>query len=197
MSDVACMLAELAREIANCQRCGLSQGRTNTVPGEGPATARVMLIGEGPGEQEDRSGRPFVGAAGQLLGRLLSLAGLERSEVFIANLVKCRPPRNRDPLPEESAACRPYLDAQIALLNPRVICLLGRPATQALLTPGASITRLHGQAQERDGMLYVPLYHPAAALHRSDLLPVLEADMRRLGALLADPAVLGDDRGAR
>ena len=184
MSDAEAMLTELAAQIAGCQRCGLARGRTRTVPGEGSATARVMLIGEGPGEQEDHSGRPFVGAAGQLLSRLLLLAGLRRDEVFIANLVKCRPPRNREPLPEEAHACRPYLDAQIALVNPRLICLLGRPATQALLAPGASITRLHGQPQERDGLLYMPLYHPAAALHRQDLLPVLEADMHRLGRLL-------------
>lgn len=184
MSEAEAMLAELAAEIARCARCRLASARTRTVPGEGNATARIMLIGEGPGEQEDRSGRPFVGAAGQLLTNLLSHAGLRREDVFIANLVKCRPPRNREPLPDEAQACRAYLDAQIALVNPRVLCLLGRPATQALLAPGASITRLHGQPQERDGIIYVPLYHPAAALHRQELQPVLAEDMRRLGRLL-------------
>lgn len=184
MSEAEAMLAELAAEIARCARCRLASARTRTVPGEGNATARIMLIGEGPGEQEDRSGRPFVGAAGQLLTDLLSHAGLRREDVFIANLVKCRPPRNREPLPDEAQACRAYLDAQIALVNPRVLCLLGRPATQALLAPGASITRLHGQPQERDGIIYVPLYHPAAALHRQELQPVLAEDMRRLGRLL-------------
>lgn len=190
MSEAEAMLAELAAEIARCARCRLASARTRTVPGEGNATARIMLIGEGPGEQEDRSGRPFVGAAGQLLTNLLSHAGLRREDVFIANLVKCRPPRNREPLPDEAQACRAYLDAQIALVNPRVLCLLGRPATQALLAPGASITRLHGQPQERDGIIYVPLYHPAAALHRQELQPVLAEDMRRLGRLLQSLADL-------
>lgn len=184
MSDTEAMLGELGQLISGCQGCQLAATRTRSVPGEGPATASVMFIGEGPGEQEDRSGRPFVGAAGQFLSELLGEAGLRREQVFITNVVKCRPPRNREPLPEEAAACRLYLDAQIALLNPRVICLLGRPATQALLSPSASITRLHGVAQEWEPFIFVPLYHPAAALHRPDLQPVLREDMRRLGALL-------------
>lgn len=184
MDEAVAMLGELADEIAHCERCRLATTRTQTVPGEGPPSARVMLIGEGPGEQEDLSGRPFVGAAGQLLTRLLREAGLERSNVFITNLVKCRPPGNRVPAPDEVAACRPYLDAQIALLNPRFICLLGRPATQALLDPTAAISKVHGVPQERDGMVYVPLYHPAAALHQASLADTLVADMRRLGQLL-------------
>lgn len=184
MAEAQELLRELAEAIARCAQCGLATTRTQTVPGEGPAEARLMLIGEGPGEQEDLSGRPFVGAAGQLLTRLLGEAGLRRDEVFITNLVKCRPPRNREPLPEETSACRMYLDAQIALVNPKIICLLGRPATQALLSPTAAISRIHGTPQERDGIVYVPLYHPAAALHRSDLQPTLSADMRRVGDLL-------------
>lgn len=188
MDEVAAMLDELAREIAQCARCALATTRTLTVPGEGPLNPRVMFIGEGPGEQEDRSGRPFVGAAGQLLTRLLREADLERGDVYITNLVKCRPPGNRVPAPEEMAACRPYLDAQIALLNPRFICLLGRPATQALLEPTATISRVHGVPRERDGIVYIPLYHPAAALHQASLADTLVADMRRLGQLLASPS---------
>jgi DNA polymerase len=184
MTEAAAMLEELAQQIARCGQCGLCQTRTRTVPGEGPHDARVMFVGEGPGEQEDRSGRPFVGAAGQLLTRLLGEAGLQRESVFIANLVKCRPPANRVPSPDEMAACRPYLDAQIALVRPRFVCLLGRPATQALLSPTAAISRVHGVPEERDGMVYVPLYHPAAALHQASLAATLSADMRRLGDLL-------------
>ena len=184
MADAAEMLAELAEEVSVCQRCDLWRGRTQTVFGEGPPTAEIMFIGEGPGEQEDRPGRPFVGAAGQVLSQLLAHAGLSRSEVYIANLVKCRPPQNREPRPEEVASCRPYLEAQIALLNPKIICLLGRPATQAMLWPTASISKVHGVPQEREGLLYLPLYHPAAALHQAKLQPVLVADMQRLRELL-------------
>jgi len=144
-----------------------------------------MFIGEGPGEQEDLQGRPFVGAAGQLLTELLAEAGLERSQVFITNIVKCRPPGNRDPQPEEVAACRPFLDGQIAVINPRVICTLGRPALHTLVDSSASITREHGKPREVDGVICVPLYHPAAALHRQDLRPALIEDMRRLRSFLA------------
>ncbi|MBU0606899.1 MAG: uracil-DNA glycosylase [Armatimonadetes bacterium] len=185
MADRAAMLAELGQEIATCQRCALAATRTHAVPGEGPVNAQIMFIGEGPGEQEDRSGRPFVGAAGQLLNQLLTRVGLQRSDIFITNIVKCRPPRNRDPQPAEAAACRPYLDAQIALLTPRVICLLGKPATHALLAPGASMGKVHGVPQEVDGIIYVPLYHPAAALHQPSLEAVLVEDMERLKQFLA------------
>ncbi len=184
MTERAALLEELAEEIRRCRLCPLAQSRTYAVPGEGPATARVMLIGEGPGEQEDRTGRPFVGPAGQLLNELLARAGLHRREVFITNIVKCRPPRNREPHPSEVEACRPYLSAQIALLNPRVICLLGRPATHALLSPTAAISKLHGVPQEKDGLVFVPLYHPAAALHQAQLRPILEQDMDRLREFL-------------
>ena len=185
MADRAAMLAELGQEIATCRRCALGATRTQAVPGEGPVGARVMFIGEGPGAQEDRSGRPFVGAAGQLLNQLLTHAGLSRADVFITNIVKCRPPGNRDPQPGEAAACRPYLDAQIALLTPRLICLLGKPATHALLSPGASMNQVHGVPQEVEGIVYVPLYHPAAALHQPSLETVLVQDMERLKNLLA------------
>jgi len=180
------MLEELAAQIRVCPRCPLSTSRTLAVPGEGPAAAHLMFIGEGPGEQEDRSGRPFMGAAGKLLSRLMLDAGLDRSTAFITNLVKCRPPGNRNPLPCEVEACRPYLDAQIALINPAVIGLLGRPATQTVLDLSAPMSRVHGAAREKDGILFVPLYHPAAALHQPALQPVLVADMRRLAEMLTE-----------
>lgn len=178
------MLAEVAQEVLSCQRCALATTRSCAVPGEGPCAAPIMFIGEGPGEQEDRSGRPFVGSAGQLLNELLERAGLQRGDIFITNIVKCRPPRNRDPEACEVTACRPYLEAQIALINPRVICLLGKPATHTLLSPTASMGRVHGVPQEKQGIIYVPLYHPAAALHQPSLQPVLVADMERLRGFL-------------
>lgn len=179
-AQAAQMLEEIAAEIRGCTRCPLARGRTRAVPGEGPVDADIMFIGEGPGFQEDQQGRPFVGPAGALLGELLGQAGLRREQVFIANLVKCRPPGNREPVPDEIAACRDYLDAQIALINPRVVCTLGRPALQALINPQASITREHGTPRQVDGILFFPLYHPAAALHRQDLRPALVEDMRKL-----------------
>jgi uracil-DNA glycosylase family 4 len=184
MADRAAMLADVAQEILTCQRCALGGSRTVAVPGEGPVNAAVMFIGEGPGGQEDRSGRPFVGAAGQLLDRLLLRAGLQRPDVYITNIVKCRPPANRDPLPGEVSACRPYLEAQIALISPRVICLLGKPATHSLLSPTASMGKVHGVPQEVDGIIYVPLYHPAAALHQPSMETVLVRDMERLKQFL-------------
>lgn len=179
------MLEEIAEEIRRCTRCGLCQGRTHAVPGEGPADARIMFIGEGPGQQEDLQGRPFVGPAGQLLTELLAEAGIDRSSVFITNIVKCRPPGNRDPQPGEVAACRPFLDGQIASINPRVICTLGSPALHTLISPSASISREHGKPCRIEGLACMPLYHPAAALHRQDLRPTLIEDMRRLREFLA------------
>ena len=178
------MLQEVAEEVAICQRCDLGATRRLAVPGEGPPNARIMFIGEGPGEREDGSGRPFVGPAGQLLNQLLLRAGLRRPDIFITNIVKCRPPGNRAPTPDEALACRPYLEAQIALLNPTIICLLGRPATQALLASAEPISRVHGVPVEQDGITYVPLYHPAAALHQQSLQPVLVQDMERLRQFL-------------
>lgn len=184
MADRAAMLADVTQEIMTCQLCVLSASRTLAVPGEGPVNAAIMFVGEGPGAQEDRSGRPFVGAAGQLLNRLLLQAGLQRADVYITNIVKCRPPGNRDPLPGEVAACRSYLEAQIALINPRVICLLGKPATHSLLSPTAAMSKVHGVPQEVDGIIYVPLYHPAAALHQPSMEAVLVQDVERLKQFL-------------
>ena len=178
------MLEAIAEEIRACTRCPLAQGRLNAVPGEGPADAQIMFIGEGPGKQEDRQGRPFVGPAGKMLPQLLEEAGLSRKQVFITNIIKCRPPGNRDPRPEEIRACRSYLDGQIAAINPKVICLLGRPATQTLLDPKATMKKVHGRSFERDGILYVPLYHPAAALHHPAMSPALVEDFKKLKALL-------------
>jgi DNA polymerase len=179
------LLDEIAEQVRACKNCELWRSRSNAVPGEGPEEAPVMFVGEGPGKREDQEGRPFVGPAGQLLNQLLLKAGLRRPEVFITNIVKCRPPGNRDPLPEEADACREYLVGQIAAINPRVICVLGRPALHALVDPTLSISREHGVPRVIDGITYVPLYHPAAALHRQDLRPVLVDDMRRLAPFLS------------
>lgn len=177
-------LAEMAKQIQSCTRCPLHRTRTRAVPGEGPDRPRVMLIGEAPGFYEDRSGRPFVGAAGKFLNALLARAGLSREEVFITNILKCRPPRNRDPLPAEVEACKPYLEEQIRLLNPRVIVTLGRFA-MAYFLPQARISRVHGQPFQVGARWVVPMYHPAAGLYRESLRPVIEADFDKLRSLLA------------
>lgn len=170
----------VAAEVAACQRCPLHLSRTNPVPGSGPATARLMAVGEAPGEREDREGVPFVGAAGQLLTRLLEGVGLSRSDIFITNVLKSRPPGNRDPLPEEVAACAPFLDAQIGILRPQVIILLGRHALQRLVPGAPGISRCHGQVLQVGDRSYMPCYHPAAALYNGSMLPVLEEDFRHL-----------------
>jgi uracil-DNA glycosylase family 4 len=185
VSEKAALLEEIAEEVRQCQACPLHRGRNRVVPGEGSPEAKIMFIGEGPGAEEDAQGRPFVGPAGRYLNALLLRAGLRREEVFITNLVKCRPPGNREPTAEEVAACRIYLDGQIAALSPRVICLLGRPATAALLHPAATMSKIHGQVIERDGIYYIPLYHPAAALHSQRLGPVLNEDFDRLKSFFA------------
>ena len=179
-------LTALCEEIADCPNCALARTRTQTVPGTGPAPADVMCIGEAPGAREDATGEPFVGPAGRLLDELLASAGLSREQVYIANIVKCRPPGNRDPQPEEVAACRGYLERQIALVDPKVIVTLGR-FSMAAWFPGESIGRIHGRARRVEGRLVMPMYHPAAALHRGDLRPVLVADFQKLPALLASP----------
>jgi DNA polymerase len=153
-----------------------------------------MFVGEGPGAEEDQQGRPFVGAAGQLLTHLLTSIGIAREDVFITNVVKCRPPGNRDPLPEEIAACNDYLLTQIALLMPRAICTLGRFAGQTLIDKAMSITREHGRPRRISGILYVPLYHPAAALHKQELIGALEDDFRKLRATLEKEGLPGGPR---
>ncbi len=184
LASRAAVLEEIAAEVRQCTLCDLHRGRTHAVPGEGPPDARVMFIGEGPGREEDEQGRPFVGPAGRYLNALLQRAGLVREEVFITNIVKCRPPGNREPTPTEVEACRSYLDGQIACLRPHIICLLGRPATATLLDPSATMGKIHGSPISKDGFTYIPMYHPAAALHNQRLAPVLTEDFTRLGLLL-------------
>lgn len=178
-------LAQIAAEVNACSLCKLHQGAMRGVPGEGPPDAKLMFIGEAPGFNEDRQGRPFVGAAGQFLGELLGLAGLQRSDVFIANVVKHRPPNNRDPEPDEIGACAVFLDRQIAAINPPVIVTLGR-FSMARWFPGERIMRIHGQARWIDGRLIVPMLHPAAALHQPQNRPLIEADFRKLPEILAE-----------
>lgn len=163
-------LDAIAAKISSCTRCGLCNGRTNTVPGTGPAHPVVMVIGEGPGHDEDMQGLPFVGAAGQLLDKMLAAIKLSReTNCFIANIVKCRPPNNRDPLPEEAAACRSFLDAQISALKPKMILLVGRIALQNLLDTKIGITRIHGQFFEYNDIPVMPTYHPSALLRAPEL----------------------------
>ena len=156
--------SSLLGEVRACEKCGLCRGRMNVVPGEGDPNADLMFIGEGPGAEEDRLGRPFVGRSGELLTKMIHAIGLERSEVYICNVVKCRPPANRDPAPEEAETCLPYLRAQVALVRPRVIALLGRVACQYTLREQISVTRDHGRWFERKGVWMMPTFHPAALL---------------------------------
>ena len=176
-------LSDLDQEIRVCQRCILAKSRTNAVPGEGPEDAAILFIGEGPGFHEDRLGRPFVGAAGQYLEELLGRIGLQRSSVYIANVIKCRPPANRDPEPVEIEACRPYLDRQIELIRPRLVITLGR-FSMARYFPGATISRIHGQPKRIGSVIYYPMFHPAAALHQPTLRPTVDEDFFRIPELL-------------
>jgi uracil-DNA glycosylase family 4 len=182
-------LAAVAAEVARCTACRLCEGRTNTVPGEGDPEAAVMFVGEGPGEQEDLSGRPFVGRAGQLLRTLIrEELGLDPAAVFIANIVKCRPPQNRAPEPDEAAACLPFLRRQVAAVRPRVLVTLGNPSTQSLLQTTVGITKMRGKPVERGGFLFFPTYHPSYLLRNQAALPEGRADFRAVRALLARPA---------
>ena len=185
MTDRTAQLQDLAKEIRACTRCPLAQGRTQAVPGEGPAHADIMVIGEGPGQNEDLQGRPFVGRSGQLLDKLLAEIGLKRSDIFIANVVKCRPPNNRDPLPAEMDACRPWLDQQIALIQPKVIVTVSRFA-MARWFPNDKISVIHGKAKRFGDVLVVPMFHPAAALRNVNLMPLLEADFKKLPQYIRD-----------
>jgi uracil-DNA glycosylase len=188
------LLATVAAEVRDCTRCPLHRGRTQAVPGEGNPLTDVLLVGEGPGVREDASGRPFVGPAGQLLGELLRAIGWAREDVFIANVVKCRPPGNRDPEPYEIGACAGYLDRQEAALDPAVIVTLGRHSLARYL-PGARISGVHGRLQRAGSRFVFPMYHPAAALHQASLRETLFADMRRLpAALLAARSTLEAER---
>ncbi|HEY3194815.1 MAG TPA: uracil-DNA glycosylase [Candidatus Dormibacteraeota bacterium] len=181
----------LHTEIRACVKCGLHATRTQAVPGIGPCPADIMIVGEAPGFNEDRQGEPFVGAAGKLLDTLLARIGLGRSDVYITNVLKCRPPQNRDPMPNEVESCSPYLARQLALIKPKVVLVLGRHALERLLPGQGSISRIHGSLIRRGDVAYVPLYHPAAALHNGALVADLEHDIDRvkqyLDKLLAPP----------
>ena len=187
-------LQKLAEEIAHCRDCGLAQNRTKAVPGEGAEDAAILFIGEAPGWHEDQQGRPFVGPAGQFLEELLASVNLKRQQVYIANVIKCRPPGNRDPLPAEVEACRKWLDLQIQLIRPKMIVTLGR-YSMARCFPRGSIGNLHGTAHKRDGIIYYAMYHPAAALHQGSLRKVIEADMLKIPELLAQEERLDEAKG--
>lgn len=171
-------------DILVCTKCELHKNRTRAVPGEGPHNAQVVFIGEGPGENEDREGRPFVGAAGKLLTELLHSIGVKRSEVFITNIVKCRPPNNRAPRQGEIDECNPYLEKQISLIDPKIICPLGSPAVKTMMGPEHSATRVHGKPFRKDGRIILPLYHPAAALYDHSLRDTMFQDIQILKQLL-------------
>lgn len=178
-------LSELYREIALCQKCGIAKLRTKAVPGEGAEDADLMFIGEAPGWHEDQQGRPFVGPAGKFLDELLASINLRRQQVYITNVIKTRPPDNRDPLPNEIANCRPWLDKQIELIRPKMIVTLGR-YSMAMFFPGKSISKIHGMAQKQNNVIYYAMYHPAAALHQPNLRQAIEKDMLKIPALLAE-----------
>ena len=194
-------LEAVAAEAAGCTRCRLHQSRTQVVFGQGDPHADLMFVGEAPGFHEDRQGLPFVGPSGQLLNRLLEGIGLRRQDVYVANVVKSRPPSNRDPLPDEIAACRPWLDAQIRLVDPKVVVTLGNFAAKTLLETTTGITRLRGRSYPFQGRVLLPTFHPAAALHAQGRrsagpspLEGMEEDFRVLAELLAAQAPASDDR---
>ena len=176
-------LTELYNEIALCQRCEIAKYRTKVVPGEGAEDADILFIGEAPGWHEDQQGRPFVGPAGQYLDTLLASINLKREQVYIANVIKCRPQGNRDPLPIEIHNCRKWLERQIEIIHPKIIVTLGR-YSMAMFFPGKSISKIHGTAQKRDNVIYYAMYHPAAALHQQSLRKVIEEDMLKIPSLL-------------
>lgn len=186
-------LEKVTAEVKSCQACGLHRGRKNAVPGAGSDHAEVMFIGEGPGFHEDQQGLPFVGAAGKFLDELLEMIGLKRKEVYITNVIKCRPPANRDPRPEEIDACRDFLNRQIDLIQPKMIITLGR-FSMARYFPNAKISRIHGQARKIGGILYYPMYHPAAALHQPSLRRTVEEDMLKIPDLIARIGEFADSK---
>jgi uracil-DNA glycosylase family 4 len=185
-SDRQAVLDAVAAEVAACTRCQLSMNRTRTVPGEGSHDPLVLFVGEGPGEEEDRTGRPFVGAAGKYLDKWIAAAGLDRGRCFIANCVKCRPPRNREPHPDELSACLPYLERQVTALAPRVIVCLGRIAAQTLLGTTTGVGALRGKVHDRKGIPLIATYHPSAVLRDQALRGPVWEDLKRLKGLLAD-----------
>ena len=185
-------LTELYEKVRVCTLCDLAKGRTNAVPGEGPENSQVMFIGEAPGFHEDREGRPFVGAAGKYLDELLALIDMKREQVYICNVIKCRPPQNRDPLPEEMAACRPYIDKQLELIKPKVVITISRFAMGRWF-PEKKISEIHGKPKKFGDLVVLPMYHPAAALHQPSLKRVLEEDFKRVPQILKEMASLQEE----
>jgi len=185
-------LAKIAREVSVCTKCDLHKSRKKAVPGEGPVQAEIMFIGEGPGFHENEQGRPFVGASGKFLDELLAQAGVTRADVWITNVVKCRPPNNRDPLPDEIDTCTSnYLDHQIEIVGPSIIVTLGR-FSMGKFFKAAKISQIHGQMQRVGDRFVIAMFHPAAALHQAALKPAIMADFAKLPELLKDArAVLG------
>jgi DNA polymerase len=178
-------MAEIVTQVQTCRLCPLADTATQGVPGEGSATARIFFIGEGPGAEEDKQGRPFVGAAGKSLTQMIESVGWKREDVFIGNVVKHRPPENRDPEPNEIDACYPYLERQLDIVNPKLIVLLGRHAMGRFLPSNFKISQEHGKLFRRNGRYLVPLYHPAAAMYQGSLKKTLEADFKKLPKMLA------------
>jgi len=172
-------ISKIAEDVSVCTKCALHESRKKSVPGDGPATAEIMFIGEGPGFHENEQGHPFVGASGKFLDQLLAQADVTREDVFIANVVKCRPPGNRDPLPDELTACNVYLEAQIEAINPSIVVTLGRFSMNKFF-PGAKISAVHGQMQKVGGRFVIPMFHPAAALHQAALKPSILGDFAKL-----------------
>jgi len=180
-------LPELALDLKDCRRCRLASGRTQVVFGVGNPHATIMFVGEAPGFYEDRQGEPFVGAAGRLLNELLEAVGLSRADVYIANVIKCRPPDNRDPLPDEVDTCKPFLFQQIELIKPKVVCTLGNFAMQTLLGKKIGIMKVRGQVFQVQEFFVFPMLHPASALHQGNLNEPLREDFRKLKAFLDRP----------
>ena len=178
-------LAQITKEVSVCTNCALHKSRKKAVPGEGPAHAEIMFIGEGPGFHENEQGRPFVGAAGKFLDQLLAQAGVTRADVWIGNVVKCRPPENRDPLPDELSACDLYLERQIEAINPSIIVTLGR-FSMGKFMKGAKISQVHGEMRKIDDRYVIAMFHPAAALHQAALKPAILADFAKLPELLKE-----------
>ena len=182
-------LADLHDSLRDCRQCRLASGRTQVVFGAGNPEASIMFVGEAPGFHEDRQGVPFVGAAGNLLTELLKSAGLTRDHVYIANVIKCRPPENRNPAPDEVETCKPFLLQQIQHIKPHLVCSLGNFATQTLLGRKVGVSKVHGQQFQLSDFLLFPLYHPAAALHQGNLLPTLREDFQTLKRLVDQMAM--------
>ncbi|MFZ5391595.1 MAG: uracil-DNA glycosylase family protein [Patescibacteria group bacterium] len=177
------LLQNIAQDVKNCQKCQLCLKRTNTVPGNGDLNSELVFVGEGPGKNEDLQGVPFVGAAGKYLDKLLASIGLTRPQIFITNIVKCRPPDNRDPLPEEVATCSPFLAQQLQIIKPKLIITLGRHAMNFFL-PNLKISSAHGQPKRYQGQVYLPLYHPAAGLYNPATRTDIDSDFLKIPAIL-------------